>query len=316
LAEELQAALDGLKHGTVPDAKLIAEIRKQIPRTPWLELKRVKKAADMPLHLQVAGSDRVGRLYNLIRQEVEDLFGESAPLAHFKGLITGHPFSREMFDECQLVNRCWAAAVTAILETQQKLTEAAGQAQAEYVLAQDKEPLVRNQALLKRNQAWSALRQFEDQSAERFRNLIHLAQKWAAAKTENRAGWAQALLHITSGGKGRGALLFHTFAQELVDSLVEKTGGRPVMIDVPELPDGSVSIEHDGDTSRIFLIDGPVKTLLLEVTTEGDVVMDGRRIKVVRSFPMKSGAGEVRNGRLEFTGIPQRPGVQPSKYIH
>ena len=133
LAEELQAALDGLKHGTVPDAKLIAEIRKQIPRTPWLELKRAKKATDMPLHLEVAPSDRVGRLYNLIRKEIEDLFGESAPLAHFKGLITGHPFSREMFDECQVVNQCWAAAVTAILETQQKLNQVACQAQAEFV---------------------------------------------------------------------------------------------------------------------------------------------------------------------------------------
>ncbi|MCI0624287.1 MAG: hypothetical protein L0387_22020 [Acidobacteria bacterium] len=316
LAEELQAALDGLKHGTVPDAKLIAEIRKQIPRTPWLELKRAKKATDMPLHLEVAASDRVGRLYNLIRKEIEDLFGESAPLAHFKGLITGHPFSREMFDECQVVNQCWAAAVTAILETQQKLNQVACQAQAEFVAAQDKEPLVRNQALLRRNQAWTALRQFEDQSAERFRNLIHLAQKWAGTKTENRAGWAQALLHITSNGKGRGALLFHTFAQELVDSLVEKTGGRPVMIAVPELPDGSVSIEHDGDTSRIFLIDGQVRALLLEVTTEGDVVMDGRRIKVIRSFPMRSGPGEIRDGKLAFSGIPQRPGVQPSKYVN
>jgi hypothetical protein len=167
----------------------------------------------------------VGRLYNLIRKEIEDLFGDSAPLAHFKGLITGHPFSREMFDECQVVNRCWATAVTAILEIQQNLNEAACQSQAEYVAAYDKEPLVRNQALLRRNQAWSALRQFEDQSAERFRNLIHLAQKWAGSKKENRAGWAQALLHITSGDKGRGALLFHTFAQELVDSLVE----RPVV---------------------------------------------------------------------------------------
>jgi hypothetical protein len=268
------------------------------------------------LHLEVSGNDRVGRLYNLIRKEIEDLFGDSAPLAHFKGLITGHPFSREMFDECQVVNRCWATAVTAILEIQQKLNETACQAQTEYVAAYDKEPLVRNQALLRRNQAWSALRQFEDQSAERFRNLILLAQKWAGSKKENRAGWAQALLHITSGGKGRGALLFHTFAQELVDSLVEQTGGRPVMIEVPELPEGSVSIEHDGDTSRIFLIDGHLKSLLLEVTTEGEVVMDGRRIKVIPSFPMKSGTGEIRDGRLEFSGTAQRPAVQPSRYVH
>ncbi len=316
LVEELQAALDGLKHGTEPDPKVIAGIRKQVPRAPWLEFKKVKKASDLPLHLEVSEADKVGKLYNLIRKEVEDLFGESAPLTHFKGLISGNPFSREMFEECQLVNRCWAAAVTAILETQQRLNEAANLAQMEYVAAQDKDSAVRNQAFLRRNQAYAALRQFEDKSIEEFRELIYFAQKWASAKKENRSGWAQALLNIVSNGKGRGALLFQTFAQELVDSLVEKTGGRPVMIEVPELPDGQVVIEEDGDTSRIFLKDGDRKTLLIEVTSEGDVIMDGRRIKLIKPFPMKSGNGEIRDGKLIFTEIPQRPCVKASKFVH
>ena len=110
----------------------------------------------------------------------------------------------------------------------------------EYVAAQDKDSTVRGPALLRRNQAYAALRQFEDKSVEEFRELIYFAQKWAAGKKDNRSGWAQALLSIVSHGKGRGALLFQTFAQELVDSLVEKTGGRPVMIEVPELPEGQV----------------------------------------------------------------------------
>ena len=296
LVEELQAALDGLKHGTEPDPKVIAGIRKQVPRAPWLELKKVKKASDLPLHLEVSETDKVGRLYNMVRKEVEDLFGESAPLAHFKGLISGNPFSREMFEECQLVNKCWGAAVTAILETQQQLNEAANRAQMEYVAVQDKDSTIRGSALLRRNQAYAALRQFEDKSVEEFRELIYFAQKWAAGKKDNRSGWAQALLSIVSHGKGRGALLFQTFAQELVDSLVEKTGGRPVMIEVPELPDGQVVIEEDDDTSRIFLVDGDRKTLLVEVTSEGDVIMDGRRIKLVKPFPLKSGNGRSGTG--------------------
>ena len=316
LVEELQAALDSLKHGTEPDPKVIAEIRKQVPRAPWLEFKKVKSASDLPLHLEVSETDKVGKLYNLIRKQVEDLFGESAPLAHFKGLISGNPFSREMYEECQLVNKCWAAAVTAILETQQQLNEAANVAQMEYTAAQDKDSAVRRQALIRRNQAYAALRQFEDKSIDEFRDLIYLAQKWASAKKENRSGWAQAMLNIVSNGKGRGALLFQTFAQELVDSLVEKTGGRPVMIEIPELPDGEVAIEVDGDTSRIFLLDGDRKILLIEVNSEGDVIMDGRRIKLVKPFPMKSGNGEIRNGKLIFTEIPQRPCVKTSKSVH
>jgi hypothetical protein len=175
---------------------------------------------------------------------------------------------------------------------------------------------VRSQVLVRRNQAYVALRQFEDKSVEEFRELIYFAQKWASGKKENRSGWAQALLNIVSNGKGRGALLFQTFAQELVDSLVEKTGGRPVMIEVPELPDGQVVIEEDGDTSRIFLMDGPRRTLLVEVTSEGDVIMDGRRIKLIKPFPMKSGNGEIRDGKLIFTEIPQRPCVKASKCVH
>ncbi len=315
LVEELQAALDGLKHGTEPDAKVIASIRSQVKRAPWLELKKARKVSDMPLHLETSETDKAGRLYNRVRREIEDLFGESAPLAQFKGLISGCTFSREMFAECQLVNRCWAAAVTAILEKQQRLNEAANQAQAQYVAAQDKDPLAKNQAFLHRNHAYAALREFEDKSIEEFRELVYFAQKWAMGKTENRSGWAQALLHIVSGGKGRGALLFQTFAQELVDSLVEKTGGRPVVIEVPELPDGEVIIEHGDEKASILWSVGDHKTLLMELTAEGDVVMDGHRIKGVNPFPLRSGNGEVRNGKLLFTGVPQRPGVKPSRIV-
>ena len=121
-------------------------------------------------------------------------------------------------------------------------------------LPRTKDSMVKNQAFLRRNQAYAALREFEDKSIEEFRELVLFAQKWAMAKTVNRSGWAQALLHIVSGGKGRGALLFQTFAQELVDSLVEKTGGRPVVIEVPELPDGEVTIEQGDDKASHLLV--------------------------------------------------------------
>ena len=39
LVEQLQNAIDQLKHGTEPDQKVINEVRRQVPPAPWLKLK-------------------------------------------------------------------------------------------------------------------------------------------------------------------------------------------------------------------------------------------------------------------------------------
>ena len=65
LAKELQAALDALKHGTMPNQDVIISVRKQVITAPWLRLKDEKRAGDLPLHLTVSPTDKIGRLYNV-----------------------------------------------------------------------------------------------------------------------------------------------------------------------------------------------------------------------------------------------------------
>ena len=65
LAKELQAALDALKHGTMPNQDVIVSVRKQVITAPWLRLKDEKRAGDLPLHLTVSPTDKIGRLYNV-----------------------------------------------------------------------------------------------------------------------------------------------------------------------------------------------------------------------------------------------------------
>jgi len=72
LAKELQNALDSLKWQVQPDLKLVAEIRQQIRQAPWLRYKNERRCSDLPLHLEVEKTDRVGHLYNHVRKQIED----------------------------------------------------------------------------------------------------------------------------------------------------------------------------------------------------------------------------------------------------
>ena len=89
LVDELQHALDSLKWGTEVNQELIAEIRKKVPLAPWLQLKDKERVSDMPVHVEVLPTDKIGYLYNLARKEVEDFFSSTLPIGDFHGLITG-----------------------------------------------------------------------------------------------------------------------------------------------------------------------------------------------------------------------------------
>src|SRR5580698_8144505 len=96
LAQELQNALDSLKWQVQPDLKLIAEIRQQIRQAPWLRYKNERRCSDLPLHLEVEKTDRVGHLYNHVRKQIEDLLINKAPIEAFKALVVGEQVTREM----------------------------------------------------------------------------------------------------------------------------------------------------------------------------------------------------------------------------
>ena len=75
LVDQLQNALDQLKHGTQPDQEVIRNIRNDVPTAPWLKLKQKRRIEDMDEHLEVDANDKVGRLYNFTRKELGRFFG-------------------------------------------------------------------------------------------------------------------------------------------------------------------------------------------------------------------------------------------------
>jgi hypothetical protein len=121
------------------------------------------------------------------------------------------------------------------------------------------------------------------------------------------------------GGRSKGSLLWNTFPQEAIDMIAEETGSQPVQVIAPDLVEGEIEFDHEG---RVFLVEHTAgengqsetrRTLLLQIKENGDVVRDGRRVSRVHPFPLSNGRGEVRNGRVVFDGIPQRPTVNPNR---
>jgi hypothetical protein len=104
LVEQLQNALDSLKHRVEIDESVISDIRKEVSPAPWLRYKRERRVSDLPLHLDVADTDKVGRLYNVLRKELGDILNERMAVEDFRGIFSGHTVTKEMFEECQLVN--------------------------------------------------------------------------------------------------------------------------------------------------------------------------------------------------------------------
>jgi hypothetical protein len=138
-------------------------------------------------------------------------------------------------------------------------------------------------------------------------------------------GYLQALHEIACRGKGRGSIVFYAFPQELVNQIVERTGGRPVTVTVPEMVDGELVIDAEG---RVFLVDQVAQNgnpaaerqiFLMQVTEDGRVLMDyGRNGEPVERerihpFAVKPGRSEVRNGKIVFPETQQRPHVPLSR---
>jgi hypothetical protein len=315
LVDELQHALDSLKWGTEVNQELIAEIRKKVPLAPWLGLKDKERVSDMPVHLEVLPTDKIGYLYNLARKEVEDFFSARLPISDFHGLISGEHFTKEMSEECRLVNRIYAEEVGKLITEKQALDEALEKAEAEYE-AKRNNPETRNEARTKRHAARSAVRAYKERFREEFQALRSLVRAWGEGKKENRRGWCQALHMVICAGKGNGSLLFQAYPQEIIDKVAEATGSNPVEVSVPGLVDGEIEFDADG---RVFLVeqfpngDGLTherKIFLLQISKKGEVCVDGRVVERVQPFPMRYGSGTIRDGKLVFNDIRQRPTVK------
>jgi len=316
LVRELQNALDSLKHGTQVDRERIAEIRKRIKTAPWLKYKREEQVSRMPVSIEVEPTDKVGFLYNAVRKEVDDFFRTTLPISDFKGAIFGAKFTQEMFQECREINRLYAAEVSRIMTRKSEVEKHFQEAEAEFEAQRSNaDRKIRDAARRKRNAAQLTLQSEKDRTNDELKALMMLVRKWADEKKENRRGWCQALHTVVCAGRSKGSLLWNTFPQEAIDMIAEETGSQPVQVAAPDLVDGEIEFDHEG---RVFLVehanrengkDEIRRTLLLQITENGDVFRDGRLVSRVHPFPLSDGRGEIRNGHVVFEGIPQRPTI-------
>ena len=157
------------------------------------------------------------------------------------------------------------------------------------------------------------------------RDFHRFLAEWGNGKRENRRGWCQALHSIATSsksaqeGKATGAIVFHAFPQEALDKLLEETGGRPIQLHLPELPDGEIVFDDSGNVyrvERIQLEGGQIqerRLFLFRMTDHGDIILDGVRVDSVQPFAMQEGSGEIRNGMVTFSNVPQHPTVRTRK---
>jgi hypothetical protein len=333
LVDELQNAIDQLKHGTEPDHRLISEVRKQVNTAPWLKLRNMRRISDMPEHLGIPETDKIGKMYEFLRQHLNRFFSETAPLSDFRGVIAGEPFTREIYSECGIISTFYAVNIGLTAERRKKLEKALEEAEAE-LEATKLDPAARKELTFKRNQALAELHFFDERSRKDLKNLIHMIRMWAQEKNGNGLPYLSALHAIAckratacqdKDRQGTGSIVFYAFPQELVNKIVERTGGRPITVAVPELCDGEVEIDSEG---RVFLVaafpNGSGSTcerriFHMQVTEKGEVFMDrdgsGNPVLVdrVHPFPVQAGRSEVRDGRVVFPGTEQRPFVPRRK---
>ena len=268
LVEQLQNALDSLKHKVEIDESVVSEIRKEVSPAPWLRYKRERRVSDLPAHLEIAETDKVGRLYNVLRKELGFLpneggesFEEKMAIEDFRGLFSGETVTQEMFEECQLVNSIYADIASRIVQREDEVKKHHKEAQALWETvrkSEDKEQ--RRSAVLARNKAQAALWEHEQDAKEQFSSLHLFIHYWAQGKEENRRAWAQAMNTIVTAGTGSGAVLFQSFPQEVVDAFAEVTGGQRVRVRLPKTINGYVAFDHEQRaflTERIVNSDGP-----------------------------------------------------------
>jgi len=222
--------------------------------------------------------------------------------------------------------------VALMVTKREALEKALAEAQAEFE-AKKHDPATRKDALFRRNQAQAKLHFYEERSHEDLKNIINMIRKWGRLKNGTQLAYLSALHAIATKRAmacqdqkrlGTGSIVFYAFPQQVVNKVVERTGGRPIAVAITELCDGEVEIDPEG---RIFLttpdksIPHGRQTFLAQVTERGEVFMDrdgnGNPVLVSRVQPFRFGPGksEVRDGKVTFPGTQQRPYVPERKKI-
>lgn len=309
---ELQKALDGLKHGTAVDQEAIADIRREVGAAPWLRFKNVKRVDELPINLDVPGTDKVGHIYNIVRKEIAELFSDVRPLADFRGLLSQGEFTREMYEEAGFVSKLYGTNVSLLLEKRQRYIDELQAATKLLEACPPGDPL-RKKLNFKRTQAQSALYFYDERSRNDLRNLIHIIRKWAQRKEDRALDWLAALYAVACKGTGNGSIVFYAFPQRIVDLIVQRTGGRPAMVRIPDLVNGEIEIDKQG---QVLLVDEVAdghggtferETFLMKIGN-GFVEYEGGR-REQTTLCADAGRVQVRNGQFTLPGSRQQPGV-------
>ena len=259
LVEQLQNALDSLKHKVEVNEEEISKIRKEVDTAPWLKYKRVRKVSDLPAFLEVADTDKIGRLYNHVRKELGFLtkkdsseLADTMAIEDFRGLFTGMSVTKAMFEECGLVNSIYGDVASQIVQREEKLKLELKNAQALWdAVRKSEDKLQRKSAVIARNKAQAAVWEHEQEAKDQFSSLHMFIHYWAQGKQVDRQAWVQALSTVVTNGHGTGAVLFHAFPQEVVDAFAEQTGGESVPVRLPKTIKGNVRFDSE---QRAFLI--------------------------------------------------------------
>jgi len=177
----------------------------------------------------------------------------------------------------------------------------------------------RKQLFLSAKPGFCCLERLRKTAGEELKALVNGLQKWSSSKNGTRLSYLSALHAIVCRERraapdpnavtGTGSIVFYSFPQEVVNQIAERTGGRPVTVEVPGLCDGEVEIDSEG---RIFLVqpltqpNGQIVERLIfiaQVTKTGEVFTDRDEkgspvvLERVRKFPIKAGRSAIRNGR-------------------
>jgi hypothetical protein len=252
LVEQLQNALDSLKHKVEVDENVVGAIRKEVATTPWLKLKHERMVSELPLQVEAAATDVVGKLYNQLRSVLGDLLAETLPIQEFRGLFRGETVTPEMFKECSEVNAIYGSKAAIVKARGQRKLEEYRKAQAAWEAVRKIDNREQKKAaVVARNKAYAALKADEEQTKEDFAFLNRLLHRWAKGKQDLRRAWAQATATVVTNGDGSGGVLFNTFPQEFCDLLAENTGGRKVRVRMPRLPEGHILVE-DGKMISVY----------------------------------------------------------------
>jgi len=277
LVKELQNALDSLKHGVEPNQEIIAAVRKEVSPAPWLRLKHERRVDDLPMHVDVKETDKIGILYNHIRPHFDELLTNTAPLEAFIGLIQGETVTEKMVEECHYIHGAYGTVVANIGQRKAALKEALTKARAEWdAVRKEADRNLRKQKLLAKSQAQAAYHHNEERSKDEMKAIISFLKIWAQNKTEHRMAWAQALNSIVCQGKGKstGSLIWLTFPQELVSRLAEITGGRQVRLYTPRTVEGWIRIDEQGRTFLVEVIKRNLKETFLFTYKDGKFSFD------------------------------------------